>query len=93
MYYQQPPQPYPPPQYGPRYSGCLKFILYAASFFIPIAGIIIAVIFMSKGDPESNSLGKTCLIISIAMIVVGCCLGLAFGVFSFFLQDGGMVTY
>ena len=93
MYYQQqPPQPYPPPQYAPRYSGCLKFILYLVSFGIPIAGIIIAVIFMSKGDPESSSLGKTCLIISIAAIVVGCCLGVGFGALSFFLQDG-MVTY
>ncbi len=92
MYYQQqPPQPYPPPQYAPRYSGCLKFILYLVSFGIPIAGIIIAVIFMSKGDPESNSLGKTCLIISIAMIVVGCCLGVVGGVAWFFLEEGMMM--
>ena len=89
MYYQQPPPVY----MGPQYSGCLKALLYLVSLFVPIVGIIIGIIFMSKGDPESNSLGKTCLIISIAMIVVGCCLGLAFGVFSFFLQDGGMVTY
>jgi len=35
MYYQQPPPPgYPPPQYGPRYSGCVKFLLWALSFFI-----------------------------------------------------------
>ena len=36
MYYQQPPQAYPPPQYTPRYSGCLKFILYAVSGWLRI---------------------------------------------------------
>ena len=94
MYYQQqPPQSYPPPQYAPRYSGCLKFILYVVSFSIPIVGIIAAVIFMSKGDPESSSLGKTCLIISIAMIVVGCCLGGIGGVVWFFALEEGMMMY
>jgi hypothetical protein len=92
-YYPPPPQPYPPPQYGPRYSGCLKFILYAVSFLIPIAGVIIAVIFMSKGDPESNSLGKTCLTISIASFVVGCCLGGIGGAVWFFVLEEGMMYY
>ena len=77
MYYQQPA---PPPQYyGPRYSGCLKFILYGLSLFIPIVGIIAAIIFMSKGDPESSSLGKMCLIISIVAIVIACCVGSVVG--------------
>ena len=49
------------------------------SFIIPIAGIIIGVIFMSKGDPESSGLGKTCLIISVATMVLACCIG---GVFT-----------
>lgn len=80
MYYPpQPPQPYPP-QYGPRYSGCLKFLLYGVSVAIPIAGIVIAIIFMSKGDPESTGLGKTCLILSIVVIVLGCCVGMVIGV-------------
>ena len=77
MYYQQPPQPV---YYGPRYSGCLKFVMYALSFFIPIVGIIAGIIYMSRGDPESSALGKACLIISIAAIVIGCCVGVAFGV-------------
>jgi hypothetical protein len=72
MYYQQPPPAY----YGPRYSGCLKFIMYALSFFIPIVGIIAGIIYMSRGDPESSALGKTCLAISIVAIVLGCCAGI-----------------
>ena len=94
MYYQPQPPPYLPPQYyGPRYSGCLKFILYAVSFLIPIAGVIIAVVFMSKGDPESSSLGKTCLIISIATFVVGCCLGGIGGAVWFFVLEESMMYY
>ena len=83
MYYQQQP---PPSYYGPRYSGCLKFILYAVSFFIPIAGLIIGIIFMSKGDPESNALGKACLIISIVAIVIGCCVGSVVGLLPIFVE-------
>jgi hypothetical protein len=75
MYYQQPPPVYPPQQYGPRYSGCLKVILYALSLCIPIVGLIVALIFMSKGDPEASSLGKTCLAISIVSFVLMCCVG------------------
>ena len=81
-----PPQP-PPQAYGPRYSGCLKFLLYAVSFFIPIVGIIVGIIFMSKGDPESTSLGKTCLVISIAAIVLWCCLSVGGVVFSGLLTE------
>jgi len=81
MYYPpQPPPGYTPQQHGPRYSGCLKFILYALSFFIPIVGIVVAIIFMSKGDPESSSLGKVCLAISIVAIVIGCCVGSVVGI-------------
>ena len=77
MYYQQPPQP---AYYGPRYSGCLKFVMYGLSFFIPIVGIIAGIIYMSRGDPESSSLGKTCLAISIISMIIACCLGVGIGV-------------
>ena len=92
MYYpQQPPPGYPPPQYGPRYSGCLKFILYGLSFLIPLVGIIAGIVFMSKGDLESNRLGKTCLIISIVVIILGCCIGGTIGVLPVFVEilEGG----
>ncbi len=75
MYYQQPPPAYPPQYYGPRYGGCLKFFLYLVSFSVPIAGIIIGIIFISRGDPESRSLGRTCLILGIISVVIACCVG------------------
>jgi hypothetical protein len=76
VYYpQQPPPGYPSPYYGPRYSGCLKFVLYALSFLIPIVGIVVGVIYMSRGDPESKSLGQVCLVLGIVSIVLGCCIG------------------
>ena len=80
MYYQQPPPQYPPPQYGPRYGGCLKLVLYLISFLVPFVGIVIGIIFMSRGDPESKSVGRVCMIISIAVIVIGCCVGVILGV-------------
>jgi hypothetical protein len=75
MYYQQPPPAYPPQYYGPRYGGCLKIFLYLVSFSVPIAGIIIGIVFMSRGDPESRSLGRTCLILGIISVVIACCVG------------------
>ena len=87
MYYQQPPPAYPPQYYGPRYSGCLKLVLYGLSLCIPIVGIVVGIIFMAKGDPESSALGRTCLIISIAAIAIGCCLGVAFSVVPILLES------
>ncbi len=76
MYPQQPQHVY----YGSQYSGCLKFVLYAISFLIPLAGLIVGVIFLSRPDPESKSLGQTCLILGIVSFVLSCCLGLVFGI-------------
>lgn len=78
MYPQYPPQQ--PVYYGSQYSGCLKFVLYAISFFIPLAGLIIGVIFLSRPDPESKSLGQTCLIVGIISFVLSCCLVMVFGI-------------
>jgi len=91
MYYQPPPQAYPPQYYGPRYSGCLKIFLYLASFSVPIVGIVIGLIFISRGDPESRSLGRTCLILGIISIVIACCVGVGFSLFPFLLAliEGG----
>jgi hypothetical protein len=86
MYYQQPPPTYT--YAGPRYSGCLKILLYLLSFSIPIVGIVVGIIFMSKGDPESNGLGKACLFISIAAIVLWCCIGGGIAAFSILTQEG-----
>ena len=78
-----PQQPYYPPQ--PQYSGCVKFLLYALSFFIPLVGLIVGLVFMFKNDPESKSLGTACLIIAIGSMVLACCVSLIFGISSGFL--------
>ena len=71
---------YPPPQpvyYGSQYSGCFKFFLYALSFFVPLAGLIIGFVYMGRPDPESKRLGQTALILGIVSIVLSCCVGIA----------------
>lgn len=73
--YQQPQQPV---YYGSQYGGCLKFFLYAISLLIPLAGVIIGVVFLSRPDPESKSLGQTCLILGIVSFVLSCCLAVVF---------------
>lgn len=57
-----------------QYSGCMKFFLYILSLLIPIAGIIIGIVFQSRPDPESKGLGRTCLILGIVSFVLTCCL-------------------
>ena len=89
MAYYPPPQPVPV-YAGPRYSGCMKFILYIASFFIPLVGIIVAIIYMSRQDPESKRLGQTCLILGIISFILSCCVGIGVGILQFgLLQDYG----
>jgi hypothetical protein len=72
MYQQYPQQPVYYPQQ--QYSGCLKWFLYILSFVAPFpVGIIIAIVFISRQDPESKSLGNVCLIVSIISMVLACC--------------------
>jgi len=62
-----------------------KPLFYVLSFIIPIAGIIIGAIFMSKPDPELKKFGKTCLMIAlipiILLILMICCYILFYIVF------------
>jgi len=74
MYQQYPPQP---AYYGQQYSGCMKFFLYALSLWIPLAGIIIGIVFKSRPDPESRGVGQTCLILGIISFALSCCLSIA----------------
>lgn len=80
QYPQQQPAYYQQPQ---QYSGCLKWFLYILSFFAPFpVGIIIAIVFLSRPDPESKSLGNACMIVSIISIVIYCCVSIAIILFS-----------
>jgi hypothetical protein len=70
-------QQYPPPQQvyvGSQYSGCMKFFLYVLSFAIPLVGIILGFVYMSRPDPESKRLGQACLIIAIVGTILICCI-------------------
>jgi len=75
-----------------RYSSGTKILLYIVSFLVPVAGIIIGVIYMGKEDEESKALGKVCLIIAIvAFVLVFCCTTISFlgGVVTLLLEGGG----
>jgi hypothetical protein len=61
--------------YRSRYSGCSKFLLYAFSFFIPLAGFLIGLVLMGNRDLESKRVGLTLLILAIASTVLGCLAG------------------
>jgi len=61
-----------------------RWLFYVLSFIVPLAGIIIGVIYMTKADPASKKFGKNCIIAAVAAIVA-CCLCYVlyfFGVFS-----------
>ncbi len=53
------------------------WLFYALSFVLPVAGAVIAAIFMSKADEESRRFGKNCLIAVLALygtIILCACL-------------------
>ena len=60
-------------------------LFYVLSFIIPIAGIILGAIYLSKPDDEMKKFGKTCLIIAlipiILLILMICCYILFYVVF------------
>jgi hypothetical protein len=88
MYQQYPPQQ---PAYYPQqqYSGCLKAFLYGLSLLIPIAGIIVGVVFVSRPDQESKSIGNTSLILGVISFVINCCLVIAIWA----LMSAGMIPF
>ncbi|AZU63879.1 hypothetical protein [Neobacillus mesonae] len=53
-------------------SGGLKFLLYLVSFFIPIVGIILGIIWMNDQELDKKAVGKNCLIVAIVSIVLSC---------------------
>jgi hypothetical protein len=67
------PQPYGQPQYAPvpqEPLGALKYILYLISFFSILIGFIMFIVWNSDPNPEKRHVGKNCLLISIAAIVL-----------------------
>jgi hypothetical protein len=53
-------------------SGGQKALLYILSFFVPVVGIILGIVWMNDQDFEKKAVGKTCLTIGIVAIVLSC---------------------
>lgn len=47
-----------------------KVLLYIVSILIPIAGIIIGIVFLLRDDPEEKRVGKICIILGIVMTLL-----------------------
>ncbi|WP_312468875.1 hypothetical protein [Neobacillus sp.] len=53
-------------------SSGIKALVYIVSFFIPVVGIILGIVWMNDQDLEKKAIGKTCLIVGIVSIVLSC---------------------
>lgn len=53
-------------------SGGQKVLFYLLSFFIPVVGIVLGIVWMNDADPDKKSVGKNCLLIAIISIVLSC---------------------
>lgn len=68
----QPPQSgpaVPPPGFEPVSSG-MRIGLAILSFFVPLVGIILGVIFMNDPNPSKKEAGKLWLIVAVASIAL-----------------------
>ncbi|MEH7123168.1 hypothetical protein V7122_17100 [Bacillus sp. JJ1532] len=63
-------------------SGGQRVLFYLLSFFIPIVGIILGIVWMNDQDFDKKSVGKKCLLISIISIVLSCVCWFALSAFS-----------
>ncbi|MDY7040851.1 MAG: hypothetical protein SVX38_08300 [Chloroflexota bacterium] len=63
-----------------RYSQGMKILFYVLAVLLPVVGIIIGIVLMTREDEESKSLGKNVLIVGIVALVLICCCGLVVGV-------------
>jgi hypothetical protein len=64
------PQPYGQPQQQYESLGALKYVLYVLSFLSLLIGIVIFLIWMNDPNPEKKRVGKNCLFISLAAILL-----------------------
>jgi hypothetical protein len=69
---------YYPPKEDEEISTGLKAGLIVLAVFIPFAGLIIGIIYMTKTGKKQKSFGKTLLIISISLMALSfiCCCGI-----------------
>lgn len=57
-------QPFTPPT--------RRAIYYVLSFAVPLAGIVLGAVYLTRGDAAGKKFGKTCIIFAVA--AVGVCL-------------------
>ncbi len=69
---QSPPPPTPPSGGSSVPEGGMKVLLYIVSFLVPLAGIVIGIIFYTKDTSEEKKFGKMCIILAIVAVVVMC---------------------
>ena len=67
---EQPPRASPPSYPGDQPPEP-RWLLYLLSFVVPLVGIILGAIFLSKQDPDCRLFGKNCLICGLALPVAG----------------------
>jgi len=60
-----------------------RVLFYLLSFFIPLVGIILGIVWMNDQDLEKKAVGKTCLIVAIIPIVLYCICWFVVTAFSF----------
>ncbi|MGD8718353.1 MAG: hypothetical protein PVH29_05965 [Candidatus Zixiibacteriota bacterium] len=53
-----------------------RILFYVISFLVPIAGIVIGAIYLSKPDPDNKEFGKYCLIAALVNFAIGISIGL-----------------
>jgi hypothetical protein len=58
-------------------SGGMRALVYILSFLIPLAGIIIGIVFYVKPDPEMKRVGKNCIIIAIVVWAIAAIFAIA----------------
>jgi len=62
----------PPYQQSQQYEsvGGIKYVLYLLSFFSLVIGFIMFLVWMNDANPEKRHIGKNCLLISVAAIII-----------------------
>jgi ribosomal protein L40E len=56
--------------------GCAVFLLFAATFLIPIVGLIVGGIFAFSEDSNKQDIGKALLVFGLVLIVIGFIVGM-----------------
>lgn len=76
---------------SPAPEGGMKILLLAASFIIPLAGVIIGVLYLQKGDPANKAFAQQAFIAAGVGFALLCLCGVCAGGAPIFM--GGFQGY